>query len=238
MDYCAGGSLSGILKRYDTINEDVARLYIAEITLAIGALHSNRIIFRDLKPDNVLLDCHGHIKLVDFGLSKDNVSNDILYKSFCGSPSYLAPEMLRSKGHTKEVDWYMLGVILYEMLVGKPPYHHSKRERMFRNILSGPLVIPSFVSPEASNLIRKLLVRDPALRLGSGPHDFEDVKSHEFFHGLDWEKVLSKGYTIPKPESNKKFFGTISLTEIFGDIDPNKNTFNMPDWSFINVSDN
>ena len=105
------------------LTEDVAKLYAAEIVLAIQYLHKREIIFRDLKPDNIVIDERGHVKLTDFGLSKEGIDDNISAKSFCGSLAYLAPEMLALNGHGKSVDWYLLGVLLYEMLVGKTPYY-------------------------------------------------------------------------------------------------------------------
>jgi serine/threonine protein kinase len=121
----------------DSFVESKAKLYITEILLALEALHSKDIIYRDLKPDNVLMDSEGHIMLTDFGLSRENVKRaDKGAKSFCGSYAYLAPEMIRKKGHGKTVDWYLLGVILYEMLTGLPPYYADDREELFENIIS------------------------------------------------------------------------------------------------------
>jgi serine/threonine protein kinase len=118
LDYCQGGDLARVLAKERRFSEDRARIYAAEILLAIQYLHKRDIIFRDLKPDNVVVDAEGHALLTDFGLSKEGVLDNISAKSFCGSVAYLAPEMLRRSGHGKSVDWYLLGVLLYEMLVG------------------------------------------------------------------------------------------------------------------------
>ena len=128
LDYCPGGDLGEVLKREKRFSEDRARLYLSEIVLALEDLHSRDIIFRDLKPDNVVLDEDGHAMLTDFGLSKEGVIDNHTSNSFCGSVAYLAPEMLKRTGHGKSVDWYLCGVLLYEMLVGMPPYFHHNRE--------------------------------------------------------------------------------------------------------------
>lgn len=127
MDYCGGGDLGHILQREKHLPESAARIYIAEILLAISELHNREIIYRDLKPDNVVLDSEGHALLTDFGLSKDGMKSTEYTQSFCGSVAYLAPEMLRRSGHGRTVDWYLLGVLLYEMLVGVPPYFNQDK---------------------------------------------------------------------------------------------------------------
>ena len=127
MDYCGGGDIGHLLQREKRLSEEVARVYLAEVLLAIEELHSREIIYRDLKPDNVVLDDQGHAMLTDFGLSKEGVSDSDSTLSFCGSVAYLAPEMLKRSGHGKSVDWYLLGVLLYEMLVGIPPYFNRNK---------------------------------------------------------------------------------------------------------------
>ena len=139
-DYCPGGDLSQYLEIEGQFTEDKARLYIQEILLGIEALHKQNIIFRDLKPDNVIIDKDGHALLTDFGLSKEHVRRgEFGAKSFCGSYAYLAPEMLKKNGHGKAVDWYLLGVILYEMLTGLPPYYADDKDQLFKNIIKDQL---------------------------------------------------------------------------------------------------
>ena len=127
MDYCPGGDIGHLLQREKRLSECVARIYLAEVLLAIAELHHREIIYRDLKPDNVILDEEGHAVLTDFGLSKEGIKDTDYTSSFCGSVAYLAPEMLRRAGHGKSVDWYLLGVLLYEMLVGIPPYFNRNK---------------------------------------------------------------------------------------------------------------
>lgn len=128
LEYCPGGDLGSVLNKERRFSEDRARMYMTEIILALEDLHKRDIIFRDLKPDNVVLDGDGHAKLTDFGLSKEGVKDNSQAKSFCGSVAYLAPEVLKRSGHGKSVDWYLLGVMFYEMLVGIPPYFSSNKE--------------------------------------------------------------------------------------------------------------
>eukprot|EP00826_Nyctotherus_ovalis_P058974 TRINITY_DN815_c0_g2_i3.p1 TRINITY_DN815_c0_g2~~TRINITY_DN815_c0_g2_i3.p1 ORF type:complete len:428 (-),score=110.74 TRINITY_DN815_c0_g2_i3:425-1615(-) len=127
LDYCPGGDLSEYIEREKRFTEDRARIYLAEILLALEDLHKRDIIYRDLKPDNVILDEEGHAMLTDFGLSKQGIINNSSAKSFCGSVAYLAPEMIKCAGHGKAVDWYLFGVLMYEMLVGQPPYFHKDK---------------------------------------------------------------------------------------------------------------
>mgnify|MGYP000285963700 CR=1 FL=1 len=127
LDYAPGGNMSRALQKDKRFSEERARVYLAEILLALEDLHKRDIIFRDLKPDNIVFDKEGHALLTDFGLSKVGVMNNTQARSFCGSPAYLAPEMLKRQGHGKSVDWYLLGVLLYEMLVGIPPYYSNNK---------------------------------------------------------------------------------------------------------------
>lgn len=143
LDYCPGGDLGKVIAKEKRLSEERARIYLCEIILALEDLHKRNIIFRDLKPDNVVLDEDGHVLLTDFGLSKEGVLDNQAANSFCGSVAYLAPEMIKRTGHGKSVDWYLLGVLLYEMVVGIPPYFNNNREKLFQNIQRGPLLIPS-----------------------------------------------------------------------------------------------
>ncbi len=136
------------------------------------------------------MDSEGHALLTDFGLSKQG-TEDSLSKSFCGSIAYLAPEMLAKIGHNKSIDWYLVGVLFYELLVGIPPFFSKNRDEMFNNIRSGPLLIPKNLSPEAKDLMKKLLTRNPKNRLGA-KFDAEEVKGHEFFKDINWKDVYDR----------------------------------------------
>ena len=197
LDFCPGGDLSKQLQIQTRFSEEKAKFYICEIILALGDLHKNNIIFRDLKPDNVVIDKEGHALLTDFGLSRENIVGKEMAKSFCGSIAYLAPEMINRTGHGKAVDWYLLGVLFYELLVGVPPYFTSNQEQIFMNIKNAELYIPSFISNKAANLIKSLLKRNPNERLGS-KRDVEEVKEHEYFYDVDWQKVYERKYKPPQ----------------------------------------
>ena len=197
LDYCPGGDLSKQLQIQTRFSEEKAKFYICEIILALGELHKHNIIFRDLKPDNVVIDKEGHALLTDFGLSRGGVEGKDMAKSFCGSIAYLAPEMLSRTGHGKAVDWYLLGVLFYELLVGVPPYFTANQEQIFRNIQNAQLYIPPFISNKAANLIKSLLKRNPNERLGS-KRDVEEIKENEYFADVDWQKVYERKYKPPQ----------------------------------------
>lgn len=196
MDYLTGGELFFHLKAEGRFTESRSKLYSAEIALGLGHLHENRIIYRDLKPENILLDEFGHIRLTDFGLSK-RYTDGKQAKTFCGTPEYLAPEVVEGEGHGKEVDWWSLGILLYEMLVGLPPFYSDNVHSMYAMICRKQLEVPGFLSDEARILLTLLLQKDPSLRLGKGLADVEEIKQAAFFHELDWEAVFKKDY-IPE----------------------------------------
>mmetsp|Transcript_21819 Transcript_21819/g.38391 ORF Transcript_21819/g.38391 Transcript_21819/m.38391 type:complete len:666 (+) Transcript_21819:420-2417(+) len=197
LDYCAGGELFFHLGKLGKFPELRAKFYAAEIILAISYVHSLDIIYRDLKPENVLLDASGHIRLTDFGLSKEGISSSSSgANSFCGTPEYLAPEILNRQGHGRAVDWWSLGALLYEMLTGLPPFYCQDRERLFEKIRKSDLHYPASLSSDSKHLLRGLLTKDPTKRLGSGPKDADEIKPHPFFATIDWDK-LQKGEITP-----------------------------------------
>ena len=148
-----------------------------------------------MKPENILLDFTGHIALCDFGLCKLNMNDGKKTNTFCGTPEYLAPEVLIGKGYTKAVDWWTLGILLFEMLTGLPPFYDQNTNAMYKKILSDPIIFPPTVSPIAEDLLRKLLNRNPAERLGS--QGAQQIKEHPFFRDVDWRRLLAKKYTPP-----------------------------------------
>ena len=191
LDYLNGGELFFHLKQARRFDEPRARFYTAEITLALGHLHSLGIIYRDLKPENILLDSEGHLRITDFGLAKEEISDNNSAQTFCGTPEYLAPEILLSKGHGRAVDWWSLGTLLYEMLSGLPPFYDQNLNAMYKKILHNELRFPSFFSASSKDLLTKLLDRDPEKRLGSSSDDVEDLKVHNFFSAIDWDTLYA-----------------------------------------------
>ena len=146
MDFCAGGELFYHLHNVGKLTEKQAKFYFAEILLGLEYLHKKSIIYRDLKPENVLLDIDGHVRLADFGLSKENISLNSTTGSFCGSPEYMSPEMLQQTGHSLTIDYYSLGALIYEMILGLPPHYTTDRDEMFRRIIEDPIKFPSTLS--------------------------------------------------------------------------------------------
>jgi len=190
LDYYQGGELFFHLKNKRRFSEEVARIYVGEIALALGHLHSLAVIYRDLKPENILLDDNGHVCLTDFGLSKD-VDKDDKAHTFCGTPEYLAPEIVTGAGHDKAVDWWSLGILLYELTVGIPPFYSQNVNEMYNKIQHGVLRFPPFLSEPCKNLIVALLNRDPTKRLGS-KDDVNDIRGHQFFKDMSWDKLYKK----------------------------------------------
>jgi serine/threonine protein kinase len=183
MEYCGGGDLLSALTRRKAFTEPEAAFYIGEIALALSHLHSKGIVFRDLKPENVVMDLEGHCLLTDFGISKEGIKDHTSANTFCGSPMYLAPEMLSRSGHGFALDWYSVGALTFELLTGLPPFYTNDKKQLFHNILRGHLVIPDYLSPKARDLIQRLLHRDPKQRLGSGPSGDKEifVRSNAYF---------------------------------------------------------
>jgi serine/threonine protein kinase len=195
MDYLTGGELFFHLKNARRFKEDRARFYAAEIASGLGHLHSNGIVYRDLKPENILMDCDGHVRLTDFGLSKATKGGTT--STFCGTPEYLAPEVIADIPHTKAVDWWSLGILIYEMLCGLPPFYSDNVNLMYEMIQKSALRIPKYVSPSAADLLQKLLDRDPATRLGSGEGDLKELMEHPWFASLDWAALEGREVTPP-----------------------------------------
>lgn len=212
LDYFNGGELFFHLKSNGRFDEGRAKFYAAEITLALECLHTNTIVYRDLKPENVLLDEDGHIKLTDFGLSKDSVSGKQLTHTFCGTPEYLAPEVIHGAGYGQAVDWWSLGTLLYEMLTGLPPFFNTNLHVMYEKIIRAKLTFPSYVSNDAQSLLVGLLERSPKRRLGSGQTDAEEIKQHAFFKDINFLDLYHK--RISPPFKPKTTLGDLDVTNV------------------------
>ncbi|DBA96260.1 TPA: hypothetical protein ACH3X3_002445 [Trebouxia sp. C0006] len=197
LDFINGGHLFFQLYRQGIFDEQLARLYTAEIVLAIAHLHSLGFVHRDLKPENVLLDSEGHIKVTDFGLAKGNMADGERTNSFIGTMEYMAPEIIQGKGHGKDVDWWSVGILLFEMMTGMPPFNAKSRNQLQKQITGGKLKYPSFLSRNAQSLLKGLLVRDVEKRLGHGQEGSKAVMDHPFFSCINWNKLQKR--EIPSP---------------------------------------
>jgi serine/threonine protein kinase len=194
LDYACGGELFTLLRREGRFANDVALFFAVEIILAFEYLHSSNIAYRDLKPENLLIDKDGHVKITDFGFAKE--VNDRTY-TLCGTPEYLAPEIIQSKGHNKNVDWWALGVLIFEMLAGYPPFYDDNPVGIYQKIMDGYYEFPPHIEPKARDLIRSFLCADRSLRMGCSSSGSDEIKNHKWFRGVDWQMVLKR--QVPPP---------------------------------------
>jgi len=212
LDYINGGELFYHLKKEGRFPENRVKFYAAEIVCAMAHLHSLHIVYRDLKPENILIDMEGHICITDFGLSKE-INPDEGTTTFCGTPEYLAPEVLKGQGHGTAVDWWSLGTLIYEMLTGLPPFYSQNINIMYQKILNGELRFPSYVSSDAQSLLEGLLTRDVEKRLGTGSS--EEVKKHPFFKDIDWDRLEKKEVDPPFKPKVKSDIDTSQIDSVF-----------------------
>ncbi|KAG5008421.1 hypothetical protein GLYMA_09G273600v4 [Glycine max] len=191
LDFVNGGHLFFQLYHQGLFREDLARIYTAEIVCAVSHLHSNGIMHRDLKPENILLDADGHVMLTDFGLAKQ-FEESTRSNSMCGTLEYMAPEIILGKGHDKAADWWSVGILLFEMLTGKPPFCGGNRDKIQQKIVKDKIKLPAFLSSEAHSLLKGLLQKEPGRRLGCGPRGVEEIKSHKWFKPINWRKLEAR----------------------------------------------
>ncbi|XP_066567660.1 microtubule-associated serine/threonine-protein kinase 3 isoform X3 [Amia ocellicauda] len=259
MEYVEGGDCATLLKNMGPLPVDMARMYFAETVLALEYLHNYGIVHRDLKPDNLLVTSMGHIKLTDFGLSKVGLMNmttnlyeghiekdarEFLDKQVCGTPEYIAPEVILCQGYGKPVDWWAMGIILYEFLVGCVPFFGDTPEELFGQVISDEINWPEGEDappPDAQDLITLLLRQNPMERVGTG--GAYEVKHHQFFYNLDWNSLLrQKAEFIPQLESedDTSYFDTRSERyhhlETEEDDDTNDEDFNVEIRQFSSCS--
>ncbi|KAK9290337.1 hypothetical protein L1049_008504 [Liquidambar formosana] len=190
LDFVNGGHLFFQLYHHGLFREDLARIYTAEIVSAVSHLHAKGIMHRDLKPENILLDADGHVMLTDFGLAKQFEENT-RSNSMCGTVEYMSPEIVLGKGHDKAADWWSVGILLFEMLTGKPPFI-GNREKIQQKIVKDKIKLPAFLSSEAHSLLKGLLQKDVSKRLGSGPTGSEEIKHHKWFKPINWKKLEAR----------------------------------------------
>merc|ERR1719203_1013949 len=194
LEYIVGGEFFTHLRKAQRFEDEQSCFYGAQITCIFEYCHSQNIVYRDLKPENILINGDGYVKLTDFGFAK--VIEHRTY-TLCGTPEYIAPEVLLNKGHGKPVDWWTLGILVYEMIVGYPPFVDEDPMGVYQKILSGKIVFPKVFDKEAKGLVKKLLTADLGKRYGNLKNGVEDIKQHKWFKDLDWEMLLLKQLPAP-----------------------------------------
>ncbi|KAI9672775.1 MAG: serine/threonine protein kinase, AGC [Alyxoria varia] len=241
LDYCPGGEIFSYLRRAKRFEERVAKFYAAEICLILEFLHKEGVAYRDLKPENILIDAEGHLKLVDFGFAKRLDGRQTW--TLCGTPEYLAPETIRntgtstskmprpvlmkSKGHSNAVDWWAFGILIYEFLVGQPPFWDQNPMKIYEQICHGKLSYPNAMGSDAKDIIGKLCEVNPAKRLGNLRGHADDVKSHSWFSDIDFKKLYWRdieGPIIPHLQSHDDTRNFESY-----DLEPERRTVYTPD---------
>jgi len=209
MDFINGGELFHHLRREKKFSEERTKFYAAEIISAITYLHTRGIVYRDLKPENVLLGREGHVVVTDFGLAKEGLHGEQRTETRAGTPEYLAPEVIKGEKYTKSVDWWAVGILVYEMLTGAPPFYDNDIQKLFHKITAGDLLVPDNLTSDAGDFLAKLLTRDPTKRLS----DPAKIKAHPWFKSLDFEKLEAKEIQPP-------FIPKVAGADDLAEIDP------------------
>ncbi|EHB18298.1 Protein kinase C epsilon type [Heterocephalus glaber] len=207
MEYVNGGDLMFQIQRSRKFDEPRSRFYAAEVTSALMFLHQHGVIYRDLKLDNILLDAEGHCKLADFGMCKEGILNGVTTTTFCGTPDYIAPEILQELEYGPSVDWWALGVLMYEMMAGQPPFEADNEDDLFESILHDDVLYPVWLSKEAVSILKAFMTKNPNKRLGcvAAQNGEDAIKQHPFFKEIDWVLLEQKKIKPPfKPRIKTK----------------------------------
>eukprot|EP00127_Corallochytrium_limacisporum_P006714 Clim_evm3s234 gene=Clim_evmTU3s234 len=194
LEYIPGGELFSYLRQSGRLPQDTVVFYTAQVAMVFEYLHSLNLVYRDLKPENLLLDANGYLKITDFGFVK--MVTDRTW-TLCGTPEYLAPEIILSKGYNQAVDWWALGILLYEMLCGYPPFYADQPLKIYEKILAGRIRYPPHVSNEARDLVRNLLQIDITKRYGNLRGGVKDIKRHPLFKTIDWTAIYNRADPAP-----------------------------------------
>lgn len=234
LDFINGGELFFHLQRERSFTEKRAKFYSAEIGSAIGYMHERNLIYRDLKPENILLSSDGHICLTDFGLCKSNMYHGTATDTFCGTPEYLAPEILLKRPYTRSIDWWCLGAVTYEMVYGLPPFYSTNVDEMYQGILHKPLKLKSTVSVEMRSFLSKILEKNPTARLGHAVDGWSQIQAHAFFRQINFEDLLLKKYRpefiphVDDPTEGKFIDKTFTDSPVTNSINKTKPGSNRP----------
>mmetsp|Transcript_25292 Transcript_25292/g.66127 ORF Transcript_25292/g.66127 Transcript_25292/m.66127 type:complete len:345 (-) Transcript_25292:1392-2426(-) len=197
MEFVTGGDLMYHIQRKRKFDEELSRFYSAEIICGLLFLHKRGVIYRDLKLDNVMIDGDGHVKIADFGMCKEGITGGQLTNTFCGTPDYIAPEILKEQMYGASVDWWALGVLMYEMLAGQPPFEADGEDDLFEAILHDDVLFPVWLTKVSVRILRGLMCKRISERIGCGPNGERDIKQHPFFAPINWEMLESR--EIPPP---------------------------------------
>ncbi|KAI8077923.1 kinase-like domain-containing protein [Gilbertella persicaria] len=242
LDYAVGGELFRHLDHEGMFSEDMVVFYAAEICCALDHLHSLGIMYRDLKPENCLLDMEGHIVLTDFGLSK--VAVDGKTNTICGTAEYMAPEILKGLEYDITVDWWSLGILIYDMLTGSPPFSSSNRKKTMDAILTKKIPMPYYLTQDAKDILSKLLRKNPNARLGAKPKKADAIRKHRFFRTIDWIALENRQLDPPivpivtEPEKAENFDPVFTAEALVGspenhDVQANSHFLN---FSYVDAS--
>ncbi|EPY51074.1 AGC/PKA protein kinase Pka1 [Schizosaccharomyces cryophilus OY26] len=231
MDFAEGGELFSLLRKCHRFPEKVAKFYAAEVILALDYLHHNQIVYRDLKPENLLLDRFGHLKIVDFGFAKRVSTNNCF--TLCGTPDYLAPEIISLKPYNKAADWWSLGIFIFEMLAGYPPFYSENPMKLYENILEGNISYPQYFSSSSIDLMNHLLQRDITNRYGNLKDGSMDIIMHPWFRDISWDKILTRKIEVPYVPPIRAGMGDSSQFEAYATGPTNYGGTENPEFTDI-----
>ena len=233
LEYIQGGELFTLLRSNVTFPVPQTKFYIAHIITVFEYLHSKNIVYRDLKPENILINKNGYLKLTDFGFAKQLDSEKAKTYTLCGTPEYLAPEIILNKGHGKAVDWWTLGILLFEMLVGIDPFSDDEPMKTYQKILKGKINFPKEIDKDAKSLIKHLLVQDTTKRYGCLKNGVKDILNHRFFDGFDWKNFVYLSMEAPYIPQIKNDEDTSNF-EKYPESDLESSTVDKKNDPFIN----